>query len=153
MKHIARLLLVLAALALLVAACGDDGDPAADDDSAADDPGGDDDATRITVYSGRDDTLIGPLLDGFEEQTGIEVDARYADSAELALLIQTEGDRSPADVMISQSPGALGFLAGEGLLPGKPGNYPLGWHIVRNDGFCALHHAVKSRPRTALLGK
>jgi iron(III) transport system substrate-binding protein len=34
----------------------------------------------------------------------------------LALLIEQEGDASPADVFISQSPGALGFLAGDGRL-------------------------------------
>ena len=70
----------------------------------------------ITLYSGRDEELISPLLEGFTAATGIEVEARYGGSAELALLIQTEGDNSPADVFISQSPGALGLLAGEGRL-------------------------------------
>ncbi len=69
-----------------------------------------------TVYSGRSENLIGPLLDDFESATGIAVEVRYGDSAELALLIETEGERSPADVFISQSPGAIGFLAGNGRL-------------------------------------
>jgi ABC-type Fe3+ transport system substrate-binding protein len=34
----------------------------------------------------------------------------------LALLLAEEGRRTPADVFLSQSPGATGFLAGEGLL-------------------------------------
>ena len=70
----------------------------------------------ITVYSGRSSNLIGPLLDDFAETTEIDIEVRYGQSADLALLIEQEGDRSPADVFISQSPGAVGFLAGEGRL-------------------------------------
>ena len=70
----------------------------------------------ITVYSGRTSNLIGPLLEEFAETTGIDVEVRYGQSADLALLIDQEGDRSPADVFISQSPGAIGFLAGRGML-------------------------------------
>lgn len=65
----------------------------------------------LTVYSGRSEELIGPLLDRFTAETGIEVEVRYGSSADLALVIDQEADRSPADVFISQSPGAVGFLA------------------------------------------
>lgn len=70
----------------------------------------------ITLYSGRNEELIQPLVDQFSEQTDINVEVRYGGSAELALLIQTEGDNTPADLFISQSPGALGLLAGEDRL-------------------------------------
>ena len=70
----------------------------------------------ITVYSGRTENLIGPLIEQFTETTGIDVEVRYGQSADLALLIHEEGDRSPADVFISQSPGAIGFLAERGRL-------------------------------------
>lgn len=70
----------------------------------------------LTVYSGRTENLIGPIIDRFEAETGTAVDVRYGDSADLALLIEQEGDRSPADVFISQSPGAMGYLAERGLL-------------------------------------
>lgn len=76
--------------------------------------GGDEDS--ITVYSGRSENLIAPVLEDFTAATGIEVEVRYAPSADLALLIDQEGDRSPADVFISQSPGALGFLEGNNRL-------------------------------------
>ena len=76
--------------------------------------GGEEDV--ITVYSGRTSNLIGPLLEEFARSTGIDIEVRYGQSADLALLIHQEGDRSPADVFISQSPGAVGFLAGEGRL-------------------------------------
>jgi len=85
-------------VSLVVAACG------------AGEPG------TITVYSGRSENLIAPLLEQFTEETGIAVEVRYEGSADLALLIDTEGSQSPADVFISQSPGAIGFLAGENRL-------------------------------------
>ena len=101
MRQLSRLLLLVLAVAAGAAACsGDDGT----------------DSESITVYSGRSEDLVQPLLDAFTAETGIGVEARYGDSAELALLIQTEGSQSPADVFISQSPGALGLLAGEGRL-------------------------------------
>ena len=75
---------------------------------------GDDD--RLVVYSGRTSNLIGPLLEDFAEETGIGIDVRYGDSADLALLIDEEGDRTPADVFISQSPGAVGYLDAAGRL-------------------------------------
>jgi iron(III) transport system substrate-binding protein len=70
----------------------------------------------LTIYSGRTQNLVGPLLERFNRQTGIPVDVKYGDSAELALLLAEEGRRTPADVFLSQSPGATGFLAGKGLL-------------------------------------
>jgi iron(III) transport system substrate-binding protein len=70
----------------------------------------------LTVYSGRTQNLVGPLLERFNQETGIAIDVKYGDSAELALLLAEEGDRSPADVFFSQSPGATGFLAGKGRL-------------------------------------
>jgi iron(III) transport system substrate-binding protein len=76
------------------------------------------DSDRLVVYSGRTSNLIGPLLEDFSEESGVAIDVRYGDSADLALLIDEEGDRSTADVFISQSPGAVGFLdAAERLTP------------------------------------
>jgi iron(III) transport system substrate-binding protein len=75
---------------------------------------------RLTIYSGRQQELIAPLLEDFSDQTGIGIDVRYGDSADLALLIDEEGDRSPADVFLSQSPGAVGFLDSKGRLAELP---------------------------------
>ena len=74
------------------------------------------DGERLTVYSGRSEDIIGPLLEDFADETGISIDVRYGDSSDLALLINEEGDRSPADVFLSQSPGAVGFLDQQDLL-------------------------------------
>ena len=74
------------------------------------------DDETITVYSGRSQNLIGPLLERFAEETGIDVQVRYGGSTDLALLLQEEGAQTPADVFISRSPGPIGFLAERGLL-------------------------------------
>lgn len=70
----------------------------------------------LTIYSGRTENLIGPLLQQFHEDTGINIDVRYGNSTDLALQLSEEGERSPADVFLSQSPGATGYLASQGLL-------------------------------------
>ncbi|HVJ97675.1 MAG TPA: extracellular solute-binding protein [Acidimicrobiia bacterium] len=70
---------------------------------------------NLTVYSGRTEDLVAPILSEFEKESGVDVDVRYGTSAELAVLIDTEGDKGP-DVFLSQSPGAMGYLDGKGRL-------------------------------------
>jgi iron(III) transport system substrate-binding protein len=70
----------------------------------------------LTIYSGREESLVEPLLERFAEESGIPIDVRYGDSADLALLIEEEGDDTPADVFFSQSPGSVGFLDELGML-------------------------------------
>lgn len=74
----------------------------------------------LTIYTGRTESLVGPLLDRFSEENDIAIDVRYGDTNDLALLINTEGDRSPADVYWGQSPGATAYLAGKDLLAPLP---------------------------------
>ena len=79
-----------------------------------------DDADTLTIYSGRQEALVGPLLADFAEAEDVDIDVKYGDSADLAVLVDTEGENSPADVFLSQSPGAIGFIDGEGRLEQLP---------------------------------
>jgi iron(III) transport system substrate-binding protein len=102
-----------AALALTTAACGSDGaaDGAADATGAAAEvtEGGSEEA--LTIYSGRSEELVGPVLEDLEEAVGTEVDVRYAGSSELAAQLLEEGEATDADLFFSQDAGALGALA------------------------------------------
>lgn len=102
LPSIARLTAVVgaAAAALALSACSS---------------GSEDSENKIVVYAGRSEELIAPLIKQFTADTGIEVEARYAGSGELAAQLLTEGDKSPADVFLSQDAGALGAVSKAGL--------------------------------------
>ncbi len=78
--------------------------------------GASDDGGTVVVYSGRTEELVAPILERFAEETGIDVEVRYGNTSDLALLIEEEGDRAPADVFLSQSPGAVAYLDQQDLL-------------------------------------
>ncbi len=75
---------------------------------------------RLTIYSGRNEALVGPFIEAFTEATGIEADVRYAGTGELAITLLEEGDASPADVFFAQDAGALGLLAEAGRFAPLP---------------------------------
>ncbi|MFN0155773.1 MAG: extracellular solute-binding protein [Gaiella sp.] len=77
-------------------------------------------ATSLTVYSGREESLVKPLLERFTKETGIELKVRYGSSLSLSTTIIEEGTASPADVFWATEPGTLGLLAGRGLLRRLP---------------------------------
>jgi iron(III) transport system substrate-binding protein len=106
-KHLAAALAALVLLPLALTACGGD-EPA----------GGAGDA--LTVYSGRNEKLVGALIAQAEDRLGFPIEVRYGESAELAATIAEEGDRSPADVFFAQDAGALGAVQGAGLLTDLP---------------------------------
>lgn len=83
-----------------------------------------DDKADLTIYSGRTEDLIGPLLNDFSKETGIKIEVKYGQSADLALLVDEEvaAGRDNVDVFISQSPGAMGYLEDRDRLATLPSN-------------------------------
>ena len=109
---------LLVVLALVAASCGGGGGTKLQGTAASiygDDCKGDS-GSSVTVYSGRSEYLISPVLQAFSCETGINVQVRWGSSTDLALVIDEEGDRTLADVFISRSPGPVGFLESKGLL-------------------------------------
>ena len=75
---------------------------------------------RLTLYSGRAEVQVEPILEEFTKATGIKVSARYGASAELAAQIAEEGGGSKADVFWAQDAGALGAVDEAGLFGPVP---------------------------------
>lgn len=57
-------------------------------------------AQEINVYSRRQPELIQPLVDAFTAETGIKVNVAFVDKG-MAERLQAEGDRSPADLVLT----------------------------------------------------
>ena len=87
---------LLVAAVMILAACGS---------------GSGDAEGPLVVYSGRSEELVQPLIDQFEDQSGLEVEVRYAGSTDLAATLLQEGEATEADVFYAQDPASLGSVA------------------------------------------
>jgi iron(III) transport system substrate-binding protein len=97
----------LLALTVFLSACS----------SAATDPTGTTPQTKeLTIYSGRNEKLIQPVLDAFQKKTGIKVSMKAGSATELATLIMEEKSNPKADIYIANDAGALEKLRTEKVL-------------------------------------
>jgi iron(III) transport system substrate-binding protein len=62
------------------------------------------------VYSGRSESLVGPIIEQFSAASGLKVDVRWGSTSELAATLLEEGRNSPADVFYAQDPGGMGAV-------------------------------------------
>ncbi|MEM9541720.1 MAG: Fe(3+) ABC transporter substrate-binding protein [Cyanobacteria bacterium P01_E01_bin.42] len=107
-----RTLLSLAAgLSLLIAAgCGGSSTETSSTGSESEQGG------EINLYSSRHYDTDDSLYDTFTEQTGIEVNLIEGKASELIERIKSEGENSPADVLLTVDVGNLWRAQGEGIL-------------------------------------
>lgn len=71
-------------------------------------------AEEVNVYSYRQPELIKPLTDAFTAETGIKVNVAYLQKGMIERL-QAEGDRSPADVILTVDISRLAGVVNAGL--------------------------------------
>lgn len=110
----------IALLLLLIAACSSPNSPTAEPEGAAEGETAVEDSNRLVIYSGRSESLVQPIIDQFQDATGIEVEVRYGGTAEMAGVLLEEGENSPADLFYAQDPGGLGAIANAGLFTQLP---------------------------------
>jgi iron(III) transport system substrate-binding protein len=113
-RRSAALFSLIGVIAMVGAACSSSDDEATDTTAAS----GDD--AELVIYSGRDEELVAPLIEQFEEETGITTEVRYGNSAEMGAALLEEGENTPADVFYSQEVGAIGVLDSADLLAPLP---------------------------------
>jgi len=73
-------------------------------------------ADKVVVYSGRAERLIKPVLDSFQTKTGIEVELLSSGTTELVNRLQAEGERTAADLFLTNDIGGLERARELGLL-------------------------------------
>lgn len=69
----------------------------------------------LTLYSGQHEALSQALADGFQEASGIKVEVRAGTDAALANQIIEEGDRTKADIFMTEEPGQAALLGEKGI--------------------------------------
>ncbi len=95
---------VLAGALLTLAGCGGKQDSA----------GGE--QVTLTVYNGQHEAFAQALAQAFTRASGVKIDLRSGEAADLANQIREEGDRTRADVLLTEDPGPAAMLDQAGLL-------------------------------------
>ncbi|MDB6178525.1 Fe(3+) ABC transporter substrate-binding protein [Paracoccus sp. Z330] len=78
-------------------------------------------ADEVNIYSHRQPELLKPLTDAFTEKTGITVNTAFVDKGMVERL-QAEGDRSPADLIMTVDVARLGEVKDAGVTQAVAGD-------------------------------
>lgn len=94
-----RTVAIACAAVLAVAACAPGTGPATGE------------AGSLTIYSAREEALVGPIIEQFRQASGLDVRVKYGTNPELVTAIVEEGDNSPADVLFATDPFQLAGIS------------------------------------------
>jgi iron(III) transport system substrate-binding protein len=103
-------------VALALAACSGSSAPATSGSAASDE--------TITVYNAQHEELTQSWIDAFTKATGIKVQVRNGDDTEMSQQLIQEGDRSPADVFLTENSPSMSAVEKAGLFT-SPGDEAL----------------------------
>jgi iron(III) transport system substrate-binding protein len=105
-----RRTLVLTALAatsaLVLSACGSDSLEAGDKL----------DSSKLTIYSAQHKSITEEWAKEFQAETGVKVQIRFGNDSSMGAQIVQEGDRSPADVFLTENSPAMTTVQNAGML-------------------------------------
>jgi iron(III) transport system substrate-binding protein len=82
--------------------------------------GGSTEERSITVYNAQHEQLLVAMVPIFEKETGIKVKLRNGADFELGNQLVAEGDKSPADVFLTENSPAMSLVESKGLLAKLP---------------------------------
>ena len=77
-------------------------------------------AEEIVIYSSRREQFVRPILNKFEEETGIDVQLLSGDEAQFNLRLKEEANNPRADVFLANDAGVMEDLRDEGILESGP---------------------------------
>ena len=69
----------------------------------------------LVIYNAQHEQLLDEIIPAFEKQTGINVKLRNGDDLQLANQLVQEGDKSPADVFLTENSPAMSLVDQAGL--------------------------------------
>lgn len=109
-KHLGGVLTL--ALVLAATGCSDSDSDKAEEGSVANSP---ESTGEVVVYTSRNEQLVKPLFDRYTEETGVKITYITDEAGPLIARLKAEGERTPADMLITVDAGNLWQAAEQGL--------------------------------------
>lgn len=111
------LILVLAlSLTTILAGCANNGEIKDNNDNENPQVSENQGSDKLVIYSGRKENFILPIIEKFQEETGIKVELLSGNASQYAQKIIEERNRPQADLLFANDAGVMEFLRLEGVL-------------------------------------